>query len=113
MRPSASGRRSSLALDHGRSLQLQGAAAGGLDRAAAVDRVAQRVDDPAEVAVADGDREHLAGPADLLALLDPGEVTQDHDADLADVEVQRQTADAALELEQLVGHDRGQSLDTG
>ena len=85
----------------------------GLDLAAAVDRVAQRVDDAAEVAVADGHREHLAGAADLLALLDAGEVTQDDDADLADVEVQRQAADAALELEQLVGHDRGQALDTG
>ena len=102
-----------LALDHGGRLQLEGAAAGGLDLAAAVDRVAQRVDDAAEVAVADGHGEHLAGAADLLALLDAGEVTQDDDADLAHVEVQRQTADAALELEQLVGHDRGQSLDTG
>jgi hypothetical protein len=75
--------------------------------------VAEGVDHAAEVAVTDGHRQHLAGPADLLPLLDAGEVTQDHDADLADVEVQRQTADAALELEQLVGHDRGQSLDTG
>ena len=36
----------------------------GLDLAEAVDRVAQRVDDPAEEAVADGHREHLAGAAD-------------------------------------------------
>ena len=111
--PVCSGSLHRLALHHGGRLQLEGAAAGGLDLAAAVDRVAQRVDDAAEVAVADGHREHLAGAADLLALLDAGEVTQDDDADLADVEVQRQTADAALELEQLVGHDRGQSLDTG
>src|SRR4029450_4196534 len=90
-----------------------GAGARGRDLAAAVDRVAQRVDDPAEVTVTDGHREHLAGAADLLALLDPGEVTQDDDADLAHVEVQRQTTHTALELEQLVGHDRGQSLDTG
>ena len=55
--------------DRGR-LQLEGAARLGLDRALAVDRVAQRVDDAAEVAVADRDREDLAGAADLLALLD-------------------------------------------
>src|SRR3712207_178890 len=102
-----------LTLHHGGRLQLEGAAAGGLDRAGAVDRVAQRVDHAAEVTVAHGDGEHLAGAANLLALLDAGEVTEDHDADLADVEVQRQSADAALELEQLVGHDRGQPLDAG
>ena len=102
-----------LALDHGRRLQLERAATGGLDVAAAVDRVPERVDDAAEVAVADGDAQHLAGAADLLALLDPGEVTQDDDADLAHVEVQRQTTHTALELEQLVGHDRRQTLDTG
>ena len=102
-----------LPLHHGGGLQLERAPAGGLDRAGAVDRVAQRVDDPAEVAVADGHGEDLAGPADLLALLDPGEVTEDDDADLAHVQVQGQTTDAALELEQLVGHDRGQALDPG
>src|SRR3954447_5661805 len=100
-----------LPLNDGRRLELQGTTSAGLDGAAAVDRVAQRVDDPAEVTVADRHREHLAGATDLLALLDAGEVTQDHDADLAHVEVQRQAADTALELEQLVGHDRGQSLD--
>ena len=42
-----------------------------------------------------------------------GEVTEDDDADLADVEVQRDAQRAALELEQLVGHGRGQALDAG
>ena len=40
--------------------------------AEAVDRGAERVDDAAEVAVADGHREDLAGAADRLALLDAG-----------------------------------------
>src|SRR3712207_9224635 len=66
-----------------------------------------------EVAVTDGDGEHLAGAADRLALLDAGEVAQDDDADLADVEVQRQAAHTTLELQELVGHDRGQALDPG
>ena len=61
--------------------------------------------------VADGDREDLAGAADLLALLDAGELTEDDDTDLVDVEVQREAERAVLELQQLVGHRRGQALD--
>jgi hypothetical protein len=41
--------------------------------------VAQRVDDAAEVAVADRPRRDLAGAADLLALLDAGVVAEDDD----------------------------------
>ena len=50
---------------------------------------------------------------DRLALLDAGEVAEDDGADLADVEVQREAEHAVLELEQLVGHGRGQALDAG
>src|SRR5690606_7044155 len=96
--------------DAGR-LQLEGATALGGDVAQAVQRAAQRGDDAAEVAVTDGDREHLAGAADLLALLDPVELTQDDDTDLAHVEVQRQAQRAVLEAQQLVRHDAGQALD--
>jgi hypothetical protein len=49
----------------------------GLDLAEAVDRVAERVDDAAEVALADGDGEDLAGAGDRLALLDATELTED------------------------------------
>ena len=59
-----------LPLDHGGGLQLQDALRLGLDVAEAVDRGAQRVDHPAEEAVADRHREDAAGPLDLLALLD-------------------------------------------
>ena len=44
---------------------------------------AERVDDPAEEPVADRHREDLAGPLDLLALLDAGDVAEDDGADLA------------------------------
>ena len=40
-------------------------------------------DHPAEEAVADRDRQHLAGPAHLLAFLDLAEVAEDDHADLA------------------------------
>ena len=102
-----------LTLDDRGGLQFEDAALGALDRAEAVERVAERVDDATEVGVADRDREDLAGAADLHALLDAGEVTEDDDADLADVEVLGEAADAVLELEKLVGHRRGQALDAG
>ena len=82
-----------------------------LDLALAVERVAERVDDAAEEAVADRDREDLAGTADRLALLDAAELTEHDGADLADVEVQREAERAVLELQQLVGHGGGQALD--
>jgi hypothetical protein len=66
--------------------------------------VAERVDDPAHEAVADGHREDLAGPPDRLALLDLVEVAEDDDTDLAGVEVQGDAEGAVLELQQLVGH---------
>ena len=44
---------------------------------------AERVDHTAEEAVADRDRQDLAGPLDRLALLDAGEVAEDDDTDLA------------------------------
>ncbi|KAB5588085.1 Acetylglutamate semialdehyde dehydrogenase [Ceratobasidium theobromae] len=95
------------------SLELEGAAPLRLDLAEAVDGTTERVDDAAEVAVADGDGEDLAGAADGLALVDTGEVAEHDDADLALVEVHRQAGGAVLEGEQLVGHDAGQALDVG
>src|SRR6478672_1192272 len=92
-------------------LQLEGATRVGLDLAEAVDLVAERVDDAAAEVVAGGDREALARALDGMALLDAREVTEDDDADLVDVEVQREAERAVLELEQLVGHGRGQTLD--
>ena len=86
-----------LALHDAGRLQLEGAAAVGRDLAEAVDRVAERVDDAAEVAVADGDREHLAGAGDLLAGLDAGELAEHDDADLVLVEVQREAERAVRE----------------
>ena len=100
-----------LALHHARGLQLERAALGGLDGAEAVDRLAQRVDHAAEVVVADGDGEDLAGAADLHALLDALEVTEHDDADLVLVEVQREAAGAVAEDDELVRHDVRQALD--
>src|SRR5699024_7564540 len=66
-----------LALHDAGRLQLEGAAADGVDGAEAVDGGTGGVDHAAEVAVADRDREHLAGAADLLTLLDARELAED------------------------------------
>src|SRR5690606_28755225 len=76
--------------DAGR-LELEGAAALRRDLAEAVDRVAQRVDDATEVPVTDRDGEDLTRAADLLPLLDAGELAEDDDTDLTDVEVEGET----------------------
>ena len=49
----------------------------------------------------------------FLAFFDAGEVTEDDDADLADVEVLGQAQRAVFEAKQLVRHDRGKALNTG
>src|SRR5262249_20226497 len=61
----------------------------------------------------DRHREHLAGAPHRLALLDAAELAEDHDADLALLEVEGEAEGAVLELQQLVGHGRGQALDLG
>ena len=81
------------------------------DLAQAVDRLAHRVHDAAEVAVTHGDGEDLARTLDGRAFLDAFGVAEHDDADLANIEVQSDPADAVLELQQLVRHRRGQTLD--
>jgi hypothetical protein len=102
-----------LALHDRRGLNFKCAAFLGVDVAAAVDRLPERVDHAAEERVADGHRQHRAGSLDLLALFDVLEVTEDHGADIMLVEVQRDTENAAGKLQQFLRHHRGQSLDVG
>ena len=59
-----------LARDDARRLDLDAAALVGDDRALAVDRVAERVDDAAEQALADGDVDDGAGALGGRAFLD-------------------------------------------
>ncbi len=108
--PVASGSCTDLRCIDAGGLELEGAAALGLDLAHAVDRDAQRVDDATQELVADGHREDLARAAHGLSLLDPLEVTEHDDTDLAGVEVQGQAAGAVLELEELVGHGGGKPV---
>src|SRR5699024_805378 len=100
-----------LALHDARRLQVEGAAADGLAGAEAVDGGAGGGVHAAVVAHPGREREHLAGAADLLALLDAGELAEDDDADLAQLEVQGEAEGAVLEADELVGHDVRQALD--
>ena len=74
------------------------------DRALAVDRLAERVDDAAEQLVADRHRDDAAGALDRVAFLDLLELAEQHRADALLFEVQRDAEHAVRELEHLAGH---------
>ena len=93
-----------LALDDARRLELGGAALGGVDVALAVERAPQRIDDPPEQRLADGDVEQAAGAPDGVALGDVLPLAEQHRADVVGLEVQRQAGDAVRQLEHLEGH---------
>src|SRR4029077_12936846 len=90
-----------LALDHARRLELQRPLLLRVDRAGAVERVAERVDDPADQLGADRDARDRAGALDGLALLDVLPLTEERRADVVLLEVEGEAADAVLELEHL------------
>ena len=64
----------------------------GDDRALAVERIAQRIDDAADHRLADRHLQQLAGGADLVALGDLEVVAEDDDADGVLFEVEGQAA---------------------
>ena len=85
----------------------------GLDRALAVERGAERVDDPAEQALADGNTHHGAGAADGLAFLDVLPLAEERDADVVLLEVESDADDAVLELEPLERDAVLEAVDAG
>ena len=74
------------------------------DRALAVDRLSERVDDAAEHFVADRHRDDAARALDGVAFLDFLELAEEHGADALLFEVQRDAEHAVRELEHLAGH---------
>ena len=85
----------------------------GLDRALAVDRLAERVDDAAEQALANRHLDDGAGALDGLAFLDLAVGAEDDDADIVDFEIQRHAFDAAFELDHLAGLHVVEAVDAG
>ena len=79
----------------------------------AVERDPERVDDPADHHVADGDRHDVAGAADGVALLDPVPWAEEHGGDVVLLEVQREAGDAVVELELLERDAAVEPVDAG
>src|SRR5262249_40262909 len=92
-----------LARDDARRLHVDTGALVSLDRAFAVDRIAECVDNTAKEAFADRYVHDRAGALDGLAFLDLAVVAEDHDADVVDFEVERHATHTVLELDHLAG----------
>ena len=96
-----------------RSLDVDAALLGRIDRALAVDRIAESIDNAAEQGLADRHLDDGAGALDRVAFLDVAVVAEDHDADIVDFEVQRHAARAVGELDHLAGLDIVEAIDAG
>ncbi len=90
-----------LALDDARRLELDRTELVALDRAAVVERVAERVDHAPEQRLADGDLNDLARAADGVALLDEDVLAEQHDADVVLLEVEGEADDVVGQLDHL------------
>src|SRR5262249_36875580 len=88
-------------LDDARRLELQRPRLARLDRAAAVERVPERIDHTTQERVADGHARNTTGPASRLALLHVLPLAEERDADVVLLKVERDADDAVLELEHL------------
>jgi hypothetical protein len=93
------------ARDDARRLDLDPGAFGALDRALAVDRIAKRVDDPAQQALADRHVDDRAGALDDVAFLDVAVLAEQHDADVVVLEIERHAHEPAGEFHQLARLD--------
>src|SRR5216684_4024629 len=83
------------------------------DRDQGIDRLAERIDDPAEQTLADGSIDDGAGALDGLAFLDLAVGAENHDADVVGLKVQRHAAGAVLELDHFAGLDVVEAVDAG
>ncbi len=96
------------------ALDVDAATLGRDDRALAVDRLAQRVDDAAQQATADRNVDDLAEAADFVAFLDGLVLTEDHATDVVALQVQGHALHAGFrKLDHFAGLDVVQTVDTG
>ncbi len=82
-------------------------------RTLAVDRFAQRIDDPAEQAAPDRHIDDGAGALDGIAFADAAVVTEDDDADIVALEVERHAAHAIGKFDHLASLNLVEAIDPG
>ena len=92
------------AIGDARRLALDGRELAGRDRALAVHRLAQRVDDAAEHRIAHRHRDDAASALDLVALLELVELAEQHHADAVLFEIQGDAEQTVGKLQHLAGH---------
>jgi len=85
----------------------------GVDRAFAIDGVAEGVDDAAKEGFANGNGEQFAGGGDFVAFFELGDVTENDAADFGLFEIKGDADGAAGERDHLVVHDVGEAIDFG
>ncbi len=100
-----------LAGNDARRLDVDAAHLMTLDRALAVDRIAESIDDAPEQALAHRHLDDGAGALDDVAFLDVAVVAENHDADIVDFEIERHAAGAVGELDHLAGLDVVEAID--
>ena len=93
-----------LALYHPGGLVLGGTELAGVDVALAVERIAERIDDPAQQTLAHRDLEQALGALDRVTFDDLLPLAEQHRADVVGFEVQGQAGHVVGELEHLEGH---------
>ena len=101
------------ALDDARGDVFHGIKLGGVDRALAVERLAERIDHAAEQAFADGNLEEPAGGLDLVALADRRVVAEKDRAHLGFFEVESEPDETAGKLQHLVEHRAAEAFELG
>ena len=92
-----------LAVDDAGRLELERPVLGGLDRLAAVDRDAERIDDASDHLLPDRHADDGAGALDGVALADLLPLAEERDADVVLLEVERDAGDVGAEVEHLAG----------
>ena len=94
-----------LAIDDAGSKALYRTALLGHDRALAIERHSERINDAADQRFADRHGHNPAGALDRVAFLDQRVFAEEHGADLIFFEVQRDAGNAVREREHFAGHD--------
>src|SRR3984893_850597 len=96
-----------------RRLDIDAGALFRMNRALAIDRIPQRVDDAAEQPFANRNIDNCAVPFDRLAFLDVAVGTENDNADVVAFKVQGHAAHAVLELDHFAGLDVVEAIDAG